>query len=238
MNILHREEHLKLHLKQQGFSIEKMGNYFLITAKHVIRGCKDSVKIDNFPDVIYVWLTKGYNKPVMKPINIKMVRDKLKCQNKLTKEEPDVISIPVTDTIFNNVYSVEDFILPRFYKAKQIEIYGYPDLNKTNWNYITLYVPPSHLYIPEHGYELATNTDTLTHITDEFDYSIYTTKIAIDNRLHGYSGAPVFVKDSETTKWRLLGVFVRHTETNIPEDKAIIIVRVDYVLKELKKRKR
>jgi len=207
-----------------GFFIRSNGQLYLMTAKHFINGGR-------FPKALFVWLsTIESDTSDVKKVDMRSVMERWERSAKQTGSEWDVVAIPVNDTIFNNVYSVESLVRSMPQKMQQIEIYGYPI--KPHWDYSTVYGPPSNLHIPGKEYKLAIGVDTTTHKEDQINYYIYTTAITIDSRLKGYSGAPVFVKNSRSKQWCILGSFAGHTDSNDPNDKAIKIVRLEYILKE------
>lgn len=206
-----------------GFFIRTKGQLYLITAKHFISGGR-------LPKTLYVWLsTVGSDTSDVKKVDMHRVMERWKGSAKQIKPQWDVVAIPVNATIFKNVYSVESFIRPMSRTMQQIEIYGYPI--KPNWDYSTVYGPPSYLHIPAKEYTLAIGVDTNKQKEDQINYYMYTTAITIDNNLRGYSGAPVFAKN-QNNNWCILGLFAGHTDSNDATEKAIRIVRLKYILKE------
>lgn len=203
------------------FFIRSKGELFLLTSKHIVSGC-------NFPDSLYIWLHNRTGDLYEKPVDLRTFKENLKSVKQINNE-PDIIAIPIHDTLFNCVYSVESFSVPRFKKPSSIEIYGYPNSDKNDWSNVNFYATPSHLHVAEQNYTIAIGVDSATNKKDKINYYIYTTNIPLDNRLKGYSGSPVFLKDD--TKWCLLGCFVGHTITNDLGKKSIKIVRPRYILK-------
>jgi len=167
-----------------------------------------------------------------KPVDIRTLKEHFKLAWE-KKNEPDIIAMPVGDSLFNSVHSVETFRAPRFKKPSDIEIYGYPNLDKNNRDNVNFYATPSNLHVSEECYTVAIGVDSVTNKKDKINYYIYTTNIPIDGRLRGYSGAPVFLKDGKN--WCLLGCFVGHTDTNDSSKKSIKIVRTRYILEEKNK---
>ena len=206
-----------------GFFIRSKGQLYLITAKHFIgRG--------RFPKALFVWpSTTGSDTSHVKAVDMRRVMTRWKESAKQIRSEWDVVAIPVSDTIFDNIYSVESFVRPMSRKMKQIEIFGYPI--KPNWDHSIVYGSPSILQIPDDKYQLTIGIDTNLHKKDRINYYIYTTAITIDSRLRGYSGAPVFTKN-QSNNWCILGSFAGHTDSNGSNEKAIKIVRLKYILKE------
>lgn len=91
------------------------------------------------------------------------------------------------------------------------------------------YTPISYLHIAAKSYQIAYDP------IDPFNYYVYTKSITIDSTLSGYSGSPIFLKDSKSKKWKMIGTFCAHTDTTNLNERAILYVRREYLKAEIKK---
>lgn len=180
-----------------GFFIRKKDELYLVTARHIAVPCKNG-KI-NFLIKMFVYLHDNNGLPTEKIfINIEQFLN-LRCtvQNKDT----DAIVIKVSNPL--SVYSVEDFILDIPKKYKEVEIWGYPKNNKdTSAEQRTI----SNTLLTRSKYSFVSILDTNTNKVDLVNSFLVSKVVIFDSSRTGYSGSPVFIKNTKTKKWVLVGL--------------------------------
>jgi hypothetical protein len=153
-----------------GFFIRNREVLFLVTAKHVLSGCNDSLLKDkDSPDTMIIWL-KNDNMVSFKfiPINVSVIKDTSSCLPFF--KSPDIIVLQVSDTnLIKNAHSVEKYIYPPFMKTNGIQIFGFPFTENMKLGSYR-YTPSSNLSMPTNNNEIITNTNYIKNgEVDEVD---------------------------------------------------------------------
>ena len=108
-----------------GFFINNNGESELITARHVLTGCRfNGSKNLNVPDEMMVYLSDSLTL-VFSP-GPKTIKDTAGCQQYYVS--PDIISYPIRDTIERDVYSIDSLLIASRQKGK-IVFFGFPSYN-------------------------------------------------------------------------------------------------------------
>jgi hypothetical protein len=185
------------------FFIKRNNSIFLITAKHLLTGCEKGVKTKEMPDFMSVYLPE---KDTLLNIDIRLIKDTVTCFEKV-EDGLDVIVIKL-DNFWKSYISntVEKFINPLFKKVKSIEIFGFP-FDKNHGFRMPGYDGPVHITIPEKEYEVIQAFDS-TGKVDTLNYRVFADSAISDSIKKGFSGSPVFIQDTDSKKWRVMGVLV------------------------------
>jgi hypothetical protein len=213
-----------------GFFIKDKGRLFFITAMHVVSGCEDdSTKDRNFPDTLYIIEKEpGKDASLFYPLPTKQLI-KIPCNT--MKESGDYMVFPIPDSQMQNVYSVERFIQPPFKKLQTLSVWGYP-ANKSVKKEELDFTDPSPILLNLAGNEFVRMAGSNKRI-DSLRYFVIA-DIKTDG-LAGYSGSPVFLKDKESKKWRVAGIFVATTVDPKRHKKFIVITKIDFVINVITK---
>ena len=199
-----------------GFFINNNGENLLVTAKHVLSGCRfNGSKDRSLPDEMVLYYNEyDHLKFRSFPLNIKEIKDTAVCLQYYLS--PDVIAYPVKDTSGNEINSINPFLssyLP-YHKGK-IVVFGYPSYN--NMDSGQYFVRPA-LKLEMLNYKLYDNYNYTDHdgssITDTLNYTIKPADTLIPSHLKGYSGSPVFIWDYDKEKWFFLGVVIAVDDKN------------------------
>jgi hypothetical protein len=200
-----------------GFYINRHHHKYFITAKHVISGCdyngNQSVR---YIDTMMIFYNDSNGLKIYKPWHIgiqELIKSHLCAPAYLYA---DTISVLKSDT--NSVYCINNLaneITPE--KTNGIIVFGFPLSNNISEGGYT--IKPASKII-SFNYELNTNvsiSDSLgnTYI-DSLNYYIKLKDFVVGNTLEGFSGAPVFVKNTDSNKWYLLGMMIAiNTHANL-----------------------
>ncbi len=116
------------------FFIRNNNKLFLITALHVLDGCKDQQEKDiYFPDTIYVFIEDATGNIANKiPIDIRKIKDTTPCISH--RYTTDFITIEIENN--NQINSVEKFIYPIFKETDSIKIFGFPSMKNRKGGHI------------------------------------------------------------------------------------------------------
>lgn len=197
------------------FFIRKKERLFLVTAKHVISGCKNGAVSPNHPDTMYVIIkdtkTEKDNWILLDLIAIN--KGGITCLS--ASEEPDVQVIEIDTKKFSSdvvINSVEDFIKERPDSAGDVEIHGFPSKShKKNGSFFI--PPPTSLYLSISDIIIADRaTFTETGKVDSLNYRIIFKTLPSNTEYFGYSGSPVFFTDLKTGEKILQGIFAQTTK--------------------------
>jgi hypothetical protein len=179
---------------------------YLITAKHVLSGNNTGDQKENNHPAIMEVCVKDSASLTKIPINTNAINDTLCCG--LYKDYSDFCVIKVDPSTFSKVNSVENFIYAPFKKIDGIQFAGFTKINmeRSEDAPITRFsVTSKGLKFFYKSFSFKSNSDS-TYRTDTTNCYISSPKIPMDGTLQGTSGAPIFVKDHNSKKWRVLGL--------------------------------
>lgn len=199
-----------------GFFINNNGEKLLVTAKHVLTGCRfNGTKDRTIPDEMILYLnentTSSFN---FLSLNLKEIKDTADCQQYYLS--PDIISYPVHDTTGKSIFAIDKFLpshLPRH--TGKIVVFGYPSFNNIDSG--RYFVRPAmKLELGEYDlHESFTYMDpTGSSVVDTINYTVKPQDLMITSKLKGYSGSPVFIQDDEIQQWAFLGVIIAIDDKN------------------------
>lgn len=190
-----------------GFFIRDNAKLYFVTAKHVLLGCMGYNRINNPAKELLVIVSTS-NNPLIK-IEIKDIKD-TSCA--IIPKTPDVSTYEVlgryNDT---SIHSIENLIAQNWIeKIDSITFYGFPH-SKTITKMQSIVFRKIE-YIKNHKYYDSTVGLMRPDIT-EYVFRINDVAINLD-ALHGYSGSPIFIKESENEKWKMVGILIRYINTD------------------------
>jgi len=211
------------------FFIRKQKRLFLVTAKHVLAGCKeDNSKSPNFPDTMHVILHSDSNSNIGNiGFTSKEIADTIDC-NKI-HENPDFIVLEFEDQI-KGVYSVENFLSPSFKEVSSFILYGFPE--NEMYKDSPHFADATRIYGDQSSDWQITrgNINRKSGVGDTVNYYLFA-NISLNN-LSGFSGSPVFIKERKYHKWRVIGILVASTAPK-GQKQILKICRIDYILNEI-----
>jgi hypothetical protein len=214
-----------------GFFVNSNGKNLLVTAKHVLTGCKfNGTKDPNLPDEMILYFNENPGAPFnFFPLNVKTIKDTSQCQQYYLS--PDIITYPVQDTAGKAIFTIDKF-LPSYLPSHtgKIVIFGYPSFN--NLDSGGYFVRPA-MKLELAYYDLH---ESFTYsdpggavIVDTINYTIKPQDLLITSRLKGYSGSPAFIKDDVKQNWIFLGVIIAIDDKN----NLLTIVKPESLLQQL-----
>lgn len=216
------------------FFIRDNGKLFLVTAKHVLSGClENAIKITDYPNQMNICFadSNGYIEEMI-PFDISRIKDSIQCLPSL--DDTDVIVVPMNIKTNREIYSVEKFIFPPFREIDNVDIFGFPgnkNINFLGFASVRAKVFHWHLF-KNHTTVFTETTFNDSKRTDSVYYWIQTTDIDVmDSSLHGFSGSPVFIKDLNSDRWRVGGVYKGAAKDTISNNKWMLVTRIEYALK-------
>jgi hypothetical protein len=211
------------------FFFKKNNTLFLITAKHVLVGCVDSSsnskKADFFPNRMYVALSKDAKDTLI--INTSTIRDTAKCPTMFN--DPDVIVIPVINSVGKTINSIENLVAPLFQYTDNLLVIGYPGINFIDSD--TLKIPdPSVMKWKNGKYDFFGMAIPGTKIADTIHWWLDQKDYPVGKATKGYSGAPFYVQDSITKKWRIAGLLSNSEDNEGTVGGSIAFVKIEYAI--------
>ncbi|MCK9404717.1 MAG: hypothetical protein M0Q26_15090 [Chitinophagaceae bacterium] len=185
------------------FFIKRNDGLYLITARHIFIHCDSITNKQKYPyDIAQVYIPNSPQQMV--PIPLNKPSDTCSCLSE--EKDADLTVIKMDNSLIPYVNSVEDFIAPPFKKLGDAEIYGQGLKADSQAIYFT---DPHRIHIPSNTFEIIQRVGNIeTKIIDSINYHFLSKTIKIGRWLKGFSGAPVFLQEYKTNKWRLAGVFV------------------------------
>ena len=209
------------------FFINRNDKLYLITAKHVITGCENGQKTFNTADVLNVLIKDSLGK-VINVINAGTSQLKAQYPCKPSYEDLDAIAIEVSRPENATIYTVENYIRPRFLQWDKIEIFGFPR-EKTYKDSSIGHEIVSHRSINptetkfEYQIDSSGREDTLHYVL----LGKYLTEDLTHD--HGYSGSPVFIRNTITKEWRIVGLYVAFSKTIATNQPGLTIAKIEYL---------
>lgn len=193
------------------FFIRMQNRLFLITASHVLTGCKRNGKDPASPNEFYVPIyTNLKDFEGMIKIDAKPIKDTFICNG--FGQQSDIGIVEVKSHLSSKINSVEQFLAPPFEETTDIEIFGFAGKEQSvvDSNAVS---PLSHLTIKSSTYFF----HYLINPTSAYEREVYYVSakgITIDSRLDGFSGSPVFIQDSASLGWRIVGLMSGYSHIN------------------------
>jgi hypothetical protein len=199
-----------------GFFINNNGENLLVTAKHVLSGCRfNGSKDRNLPDEMVLYYNEDDHLKFRSfPLNIREIKDTAACLEYYLS--PDVIAYPINDTSEKEVNSINSFLYTRLPSHRgKIVIFGYPSFNNMDSGQ---YFVRSAMKLEIHSYRLyekyTYRDPDGSFVTDTINYTLKTTDTLASSHLRGYSGSPVFIWDYVQEKWVFCGVIIAIDDKN------------------------
>jgi len=206
------------------FFIKKNSMLYLISAKHVFFNCDSLGKLNqSYPNQILI----GHLKNIAQSFTVDT-----KLERGVTKCDGLDIYIKRINSSFSQYYnSVEGFIFPPIASPKTIEVFGYSS-EVFRKDFVALPDSSLHSTIPEETFDFQISRDSL----DKRDTSLMQIWCPRSVTVtHGFSGAPVFLQDKPTGKWRVIGVLQGGSPSNIDSRQILYYVDIKYVLEAIDK---
>ena len=206
------------------FFVRHQKSIYLVTAKHVLSGClNDSTKSEFFAGKHYIFLGSYLNSI---KLNTTVTKKVLPCDG------IDLVIWQLMDTSMSKyIYSVEDYLRPDFSDFKSILIGGFPATGFKK-NMLSSLPGVSFLHIPDKHFEIL-NFPDLNGNYDPNTFGVdWKGKVITKTLLEGYSGAPVFIQDRSTLKWKIAGL-LSGFKNNPKDADPLIIIDVVAILNKL-----
>jgi hypothetical protein len=214
-----------------GFIVNNGNGQELITAKHVLSGCRfNGTKDSTIQDEMLMYLNEDVHPNFsFYGLNLRRVKDTVNCQQYY--DAPDIISYPLEDTVADVANSIDAFLPGYFPRDRgEIIIFGFPSYNNIDSG--KYFVRPAvKLEIQQYDFYDRYMYQDLggSLIIDSINYTIKPVDMLVTDRLRGYSGAPVFIKDVQEASWVFLGVVIALDEKN----NLLTIVKRENLLKTI-----
>lgn len=216
-----------------GFFYKHDRRLFLITANHVLCGCSvgenGMQKDSSYPVFFQSFKYENEGGTFALYLDTKSMWDTCQCRGLF--ERPDIIVVPIPDTqarsIWNKVYSVENFKIVDIVDAGEVKIVGYPsDSNYRGGRRNVLPLPGILSWKSTEYYVL------LKHQINTV-YKSFKRSIPPDSSLKGYSGSPVFFRGSQSDNWGLVGVFSGTINLNSEKGRAVRVPKFTYAIDQI-----
>jgi hypothetical protein len=201
---------------------------FLISAKHVLTPFNpiDSTFDPFYPDTLYVKVKSAVsNQDTLWNIYIKPLVISAKMD--LYFRKPDVFIVELKDDKHFKVNSLELYLEPNIFDStiqKTAYIFGYPSISSPTFEDL-MALPPSLAKM-----ELTTKFETVLDIGHgNYDMLNFRGKIVDGVFLGGFSGSPIFIKETKGEYWLFGGLVSAYN----PNNNTGIFVKPNEVLREL-----
>jgi hypothetical protein len=215
------------------FFIKKNNRLFLVTAEHVLSSCHMVDNKNDYPKYMNITIENSKGEIIESlPINISTIKDTAHCPDPLN--HPDIIALEVKKN--DKLYSVEKFLTSSFKNWDNIEMFGFPNtcLNVSNPNNIII-TKASNVYIKRQNttiYNTAPTNDI--GVYDSTYFFIVNKDLVVDSLMHGFSGAPIFIKESHSNKFGIIGAFSIFGYDRVNQElKYFKVPKIKYALDEI-----
>jgi len=180
------------------FFVRHHKNIYLVAAKHILAGClNDSTKSDHFANKHYVFLG-SYAHAV--ELNTSAAKHLLPCNGL------DLVMCRLMDTSMSKyIYSVEDYLMPDFSDFKSFVIAGFPATGFKK-DMLSSFPDVSFLHLQNKHFEILNLPDSKGNYDPNLFGIDWQRQVSAGILFEGYSGAPVFIQDRTTLKWKLAGL--------------------------------
>jgi V8-like Glu-specific endopeptidase len=188
------------------FFIRKNSRIFLVTAKHVVSGCQGANKDSFYNKALILSIKDSTGIPkYFTTIDISKIADTCSCVD----STGDIIAFEFVNKFSNMLLSVENFIMPKFKNTGDVNIYGFPGykINGVSDSAFRSF-KTSHIYInrKETVFGIGNYRDS-----EKFDSTalLMINKNLVTDRdtMQGFSGSPVFIKELNSNRIRVIGAF-------------------------------
>ena len=181
-----------------GFFYKSSHNTYLITAKHVLTGCKPDGSKKLLPDTMKVVLENSFLN-----INIKMIKDTSVCKS--IYDVSEVIAVPVAISKKESMNFISEEFNSKLSDVTAVKIYGYPKSMIFTDNFWQR--KPANLSFDSGDCFITPTRDSATNKVNKLNYHIYL-KNGIKSVLEGYSGSPIFFFNSKSNLWSIAGILI------------------------------
>ena len=183
------------------FFINFKGNLFLITANHVLYEC-DSTTNKQKRACDFVLIQMPGSDAGMADFKISDTNDTCIVDYK----DKDFVILRMDNKWLSHVNTVEKFILPPFKNYAELEIFGQG--LQSNDSFMRM-ESPHHIHLSKNKFTIYLNTPTPdSSYIDSVHYFVEAKEIKVGSWLKGFSGSPVFLKDADSKRWTLCGIFI------------------------------
>ena len=216
------------------FFVRKKSKIFLVTAKHVVNGCEGTYKNSYYPKMLTLAILDSNETPkAFIQVDISKIIDTTSCPDSTA----DIIAFETIDSNTSKLYSVENFILPPFENTDNIDMYGFPSETLIDSERHFRVPKASHIHIRKKNTVFTTFTYPNTKKLDSTCLGIVSPDLKADTMyLHGYSGAPVFIKKYNSNKIRICGAFTTFGFAKYNKDyKYIGAAKIEYGIEQIDK---
>ena len=206
------------------FFVRHHKNIYLVTAKHILAGCiNDSTKSDHFANKHYVFLG-SYAHAV--ELNTSAAKQVLPCNGL------DLVMCRLMDTSMSKyIYSVENYLMPDFSDFKGFLIGGFPATGFKK-DMLSSFPDVSFLRLQDKHFDILNLPDSKGNFDPNLFGIDWQGQGTTGTLMEGYSGAPVFIQDRNTLKWKLAGLL--SAGKSIQNDvERLIVVDVVAILNKL-----
>lgn len=204
------------------FFITFKNDLYLVTAKHTLYTC-DTIALKEYPEFqqAIVFIPEPF-----KVVQLEIPQISDTCLG--FERDPDVFVMKVDASLFKNVFTVDQFLLPPFEKLGELNIFGQG--MKIDSQFVG-FDSQHHINIPRNSFEIYSSHGLSNGGIDSMHYLIELDNLKVGNWLKGFSGSPVFLQDWVSKKWRVCGMLTKGLYTNSNESKdAILSVKSDFIL--------
>lgn len=226
--LVYGQKNNKIH-NGSGFFIKHKEIIYFVTARHVITGCRgDGNKIKFQPDIMNI-LDK--DKESTYPINVIEIFEKCTCYPQ--NEELDVEIIRINSPWDLGLNTINAFIGVSMFDYDYFATWGFPFYNMVENNEYDIMKNPvlTSGKTPDFFMSRPFVDKTKTK-EDNFNYLLNLKNITFNTNLEGASGSPVFLKNTNTNKWQIIGALIGAPNENSTE-KYFIIARIEAILKKI-----
>ncbi len=223
-------------LSQSGgtcYFIKKNNRTFLVTAKHVITrtniACGEKT-INTMTIAILDTLQDGnidsFITIRIPPLNSYNSSDSI--------NNPDVIVFEVKEKGIDRLKSVENFIMPELRYTNNTEIFGFNSVCFPHEFGRLIIKCASHVHIDSTNTIFYNGSPTNNNIPDTAYYMLVNKNLDVSEYMHGFSGSPIFIKDLNTNRYRLIGTFSIFGGDSVNKDlKFYQIPKIEYITNEI-----
>jgi len=204
-----------------GFFLFYDSSFYFITAEHCLTGCKQNTRpILSDTASIFGIDSNGAIYTIVSVDISNVKKELLSCP-----PHWDIIALKISGKILDKtkIHSVEKFIKPPFETTSDAMFIGFPGyVNKTS---TFVFAPSTTLFFDSSNIECFQDSSRLY-------YTISYNKSINQDSIDGYSGSPVFLKNSSKNEWRILGAL---SQDYFKSDghQVFVIPKIDSLIKDI-----
>jgi len=214
-----------------GFFIRYKGTLYFVTARHVITGCREEgEKIKYQPDTMNL-LNK--HKLSSYPIYVKEIYEKSVCYPQYV--ELDIEAFKIDSRWDLGINTVDSFFGNSLFEYNQFATWGFPFYNMVEGNQYDIMKEPILITgeVPDF-WMTRPYADTSNTKEDTLNYLLHCKSIVINKNLGGASGSPVFLRNTTTNRWQIVGALIG-APNELAIKKQFTIARIEAILKKIEK---